>query len=201
MSTLPPSIENLVQEYNDEKVYRENLNNTNQLLRKQILKEELKNISVNETVNFKLSRQLAINFIEKFSNNDINVDLSCLTGIFLSLLGIFTYEQLLYPADQTIPFYDEYNNDLYDYIFSQIRYIEKIVQSSLTKLNILPMLNPELQNVIKELGFYVTNDLLKEAYAMMLKNEPDVYSNLPWENYINKLEKYVKIRIFAEKDL
>lgn len=197
-SSLPSSLENLVLEYKDENTYKQNLNNSNPVIRDQTILDELANIGINEIINFKLARQLAINYLE-IADYDINIDLSCLAGIFLSLLGTFSYEELLNPKEQGFQI-ENLTISVDDYIFLLLNSIQNKVTDYLSVTNISPKLTPDLRKRI--LDIYPSQrdeeQLYLEAYKLMIKEEPEVYSNVAVNNYMPELIKWINYILTKE---
>lgn len=77
---LPKNLNDIINDYK----YKENIKGKNSLARNKLILEELENIDIDEIIQFKLARQLAINYVKinkKIKNRYNNVDISSLTGI------------------------------------------------------------------------------------------------------------------------
>lgn len=203
---LPPSLNNLVSEYQDEKTYRQNINTTNPLARSQILSDELAGIDLNDVIQFKLANQLADNYIDvNYKYDKSKPARSTVASIFLQMLNIYTYDDLLDP--KKIIIHDEIEDIVFDNLYQYIsRFINDqralILDSLNDKEYILSKLSPRVVQKLKDSDVNPDDyySILTDAYDNMLNNK-DVKFTISWEHYLPLFESYIEAVININQSL
>lgn len=118
---LPTNLSHLVSLYSDGKTYSEQEPKSE--LRLGFIQDELQYVPTKSLLKYKMAYQLAENHIKSTDPNFkifVNPDVDTVAGIFLSLLGSFSYEQLLNPGA-------EYVTENLHPSCSLIHYIDKLI--------------------------------------------------------------------------
>lgn len=118
---LPNDISDLIGMYEEEEKYTNKIINTNPKVRKEIINEELENIELDHIIKFKLSMQLADNYIKKQNKK---IDPIVVAGIYLPLLNIYSYDELLNPNKDVVAEYNGYLEKVEEYIDIQLIYLK-----------------------------------------------------------------------------
>lgn len=214
LSNLPAAIEDLVQQYQDEKTYLTSVNSSNPLARNQIILDELESIDLQMILQFKLSVQLAKNYLKQYDNyiqrNNSKIDLNTLTGIFNILLNHYTYEQLL-----------DFKSLIYKWVFQEAgnsasvgQLIDHLVliarELNNTEFYDAGVMEKKLgrelhQKVLKIYRESVLNDddseelnvgeIFRKVYKIFLEENPMIADTISWDRnkelYIKYLEEHL----------
>lgn len=205
---LPNSLNNLVQEYSSSSTYVQNLSNSNPVTRDQTIVNELSNIPLDPIIQFKLATQLANNSVQtgayqkyiKWRSAQIHrtivsrPDPKTLTGIFFMLLNLYSYEALNDLAEDFIVIQegfvllDDTVHSIADYLYYLVDTQENIVKTVFIENTdyVLSLLDPKLPEIPEDII-----GIFNAAYTEMIQNEPNIYTTLPVNNYIEIFHKYV----------
>jgi hypothetical protein len=195
-SKLPNALENLVDSYVDET--KHNLSITSNKL----LYEEVKDIDKDYLLKCKYAHQCAEKYKTKYADK---VSVSCLAGIFISLLDIFSYEEIL-NADVTKcndGLIDDYTSgeELKDYIDQLIYTIIK--SNSPSVFNNGELIDRKIDEKISDINLeilktYKTDNksyhysIIIEICFHKLCADSNISLSDGWHKYNNQLTPYIK---------
>lgn len=131
---IPKNIIKIIKSYINEDEYKKSITSDKQLLL------ELRDIEKDYTLNFILAHKLTKNFIINYKNNikyiknkDLVIslghdfDINILSGVFVALLHIYTYDELIDAKNITDNYefgrYEEKTQNLLEYILYLYKYI------------------------------------------------------------------------------
>jgi hypothetical protein len=206
LNSLPKELSNIIDTYEDEEKYKESIKNMNPKIRNKLILDELENIDLDEIIQFKLARQLANNYIEsynkKYKKQKLNVDIKSLTGIFLSLLEIYSYEELLNPTKIKNLKDDDYENliiwsSLDDYINNLIFNIKILAEPNYYDEDSIFKFFHEttfkkFEDIHRKYSPHMEpSEVLRDAYEQILKQNPNIKKTTSWKKNIPLYEKYV----------
>jgi hypothetical protein len=205
MSSLPKELNDLVNQYEDEFKYTDAIINSNPIVKKDILYDELKDIDLKEIIKFKLARQLSIQYTNKskaFKKN--NREISIITGVFLELLNVYSYDELLDSKKLKINIdFDAVKPNEIKNISEYIQYLFSL-EKELNKPNfddwkkeILPKFSKESQKKIKKI---ITNekwddieimDFFRGAWDSIIFGDPK-HIDLTSKKWTDRLPEFEK---------
>lgn len=219
MDNFSKDITDIINSYESEEKYVESIKNKNYITHTNLISNELENIEIDEIIQFKLARQLAINLKqkakEKYEKNKgytpivLEADIKCITGIFLSLLNVYRYEELLEPENIKNNINSSYETEiewkhLSDYIDKLIENIEYKCTPFFYywKSRILPAFDSRIieeieskilkYEQISEKEYMEPSELFEDAYREMIKDNMDeIYVTINWQKYIRTYQDYV----------
>lgn len=222
VNNLPPTINNLVQEYKSATTYITNIQTKNKLLRDQTILEELSGVDLDDIIQFKLARQLAHNLITSNGYKIYMISLvrrrnvtrisrpdpKILTGIFYDLLDLYSYEALSDIAEDQLVIPEGFEMletpvySIMDYIYEIILTRENIVRDIFNDPQerdyLVGLLDQKIQDEYNQVFKYNSEgkiDALVKAYHKMITENRSLYTTLPLVNYIELYSKYLLVEI------
>lgn len=197
---LPPVLENLVGTYSEEKEYKFLIEfNPDIHTKEKLIGKELTSLPLNLVFKFKQAYELAINLkkleLDKYYKKNIEkTDLDFLTSVFLELLNVYTNDQLMNTNFLSITFIDYKQNSIciLNYIMEKISDQNSVVDSIFSYHDFIPLLSSETQKLINsEKDEDIFDEKIRDAYELMLRGEPSVYSTISLLKYLPIYEKYL----------
>ena len=209
---LPPSVSNIIDSYVSEEKYKESVTSNKLLL------TELEDTNKNYMLDCKMSYALAEKYIQK--NELENISPITLSGIFISLLQVYTYEEILNDRETFVLAAGFCETNTFCYLYE---YIHELINSykylNLPRLlvnrdiqfpsNVCGLSNSQSRYYQKLFESKITEEnriliwenfddsshnhyiIIYQCLIKILKLNPNVYSTIAWEKYSKEINELI----------